>query len=277
MVLLIFMGIQLRTLAQNGYLLPGARASALGTASVTLSDVWGVIHNQAGLGNVRQTSSGLYYENRFFVKELGLRSIVLALPIKAGTLGTSFTNFGYHGYTENKFNLAFAKAFSHNFSMGIAINSLSTRIPEEHIRFATIAGEIGIRAKPTKELTIGAHVYNPTRSKTGKNTTNYIPTILSLGLGYQVSSTLLLLAETEKDLQQNPVFKAGIEYQPVTHFFLRTGIHTNPLLTSFGFGFQVAHFHVDFSGNYHQTLGISTQLGVSYFLIKKEETDRESR
>ena len=93
-ILLIFIGIQLSALAQNGYLLSGARATALGSASVSLSDEWGVIHNQAGLGNVRQTTAGFYYENRFLVKELGVRSAALIIPIKAGTLGSSFSNAG---------------------------------------------------------------------------------------------------------------------------------------------------------------------------------------
>ena len=276
-VLLIFIGIQLSTLAQNGYLLSGARATALGSASVSLNDEWGVIHNQAGLGNVRQTTAGFYYENRFLVKELGVRSAALIIPIKAGTLGSSFSNFGYHSYKENRFNFSFAKAFSNTFSMGMALDLLNTSITEGNTHFATLIGEVGILAKLRKDITLGAHLYNPTRSKAGKNTTERIPTVMRLGLCYQASSSLTLLGETEKDMHHQPIFKAGIEYLALSHFFLRTGISNNPLLTSFGFGVQFHQLKLDVSGNYHQTLGLSSQIGFSYSFYKKEETVRDGQ
>jgi hypothetical protein len=276
-ILLIFIGIQLSTLAQNGYLLSGARSSALGTASSCLSDGWGVINNQAGLGFVRQATAGFSYENRFQVKELGSRNAFFIIPLKMGTWGTSYTNFGYKAYNEHTFNLFFAKAFSNTFSMGAAIDYLHTAIAEQNTRFTTLVGEVGIQKKLNNTITIGAHIYNPTRSKTGKNTSDRIPTIMRLGFCYQPSPPLILLVETEKDLIQKPVFKAGIEYQVHRSFFLRTGIHTNPLLTSFGFGFQRYQLKLDFSGNYHQTLGYTTQIGFTYSFSKKEESDRKGK
>lgn len=274
LVLLIFIGIHLRALAQNGHLLSGARSSALGTASIALNDEWGVIHNQAGLGNVRQTVTGFYYENRFFIKELSLKSVILAVPIKAGTIASSFTNFGYPAYNENKLNLSFAKAFSNTFSMGIALDYLNTSIAEGNTHFTTFIGEVGILTKLNKNINLGVHLYNPTRSKTSKNSNEHVPTIMRLGFCYQAAETLILLTETEKDLNRKPVFKAGIEYRVLTHFFLRTGIRTDPLLTSYGFGFQLQQLKLDISGNYHQTLGFTTQLGFSYSFSKKQESVR---
>lgn len=275
LVLLVFIGIHLSALAQNGYLLSGARATALGTASVSLSDEWGVIHNQAGLGFVRHTTTGFYYKNSFLIKELGTRNVILALPIKAGILGTSFTNFGYQAYTENKLNLSFAKAFSNTFSMGIALDYLYTHIAEGNTNFKTLVGEIGILTQLRKDLTLGAHLYNPTRSKTGKNSPEHIPTIMQLGVCYEATETLIILAETEKDMSGQPVFKAGIEYKILHHFFLRTGVSSHPFLTSYGFGFQLPQLKIDIAGNYHQTLGCTTQIGFSYSFSKKQETVRE--
>ncbi|HRG37060.1 MAG TPA: hypothetical protein PK289_00875 [Bacteroidia bacterium] len=275
LVLLIFIGIHFSALAQNGYLLSGARSTALGSASVSLSDEWGVIHNQAGLGFVRHASTGFYYKNSFLIKELGARNAILTLPIKTGTLGAAFTNFGYSAYSENKLNLSFAKAFSNSFSMGIAFDYLFTHIAEGNTNFKTLVGEVGILTKLRKNLTLGAHLYNPTRSKTGKNSTERIPTIMQLGLCYQAAEQLMLLVETEKDMGRQPVFKAGIEYQVLSHFFLRTGISSQPFLTSYGVGFQRHQLKIDIGGNYHQTLGFTTQIGFSYSFSKNQETVRE--
>src|SRR5437899_1184704 len=94
----------------------GARSAAMANASVSLSDVWSAQHNQAGLGFVRDVSAGVYYENRFLLKELSIKGAVVALPVKGGTFGLCITNFGYSLYNENKYSLSFSKAFGDKLS-----------------------------------------------------------------------------------------------------------------------------------------------------------------
>jgi hypothetical protein len=272
---LICIFFPLTALASNENFPVGARSSALGNASTPLSDAWSAAHNQAGLGFIRNPTAGIYYENRFLIKELSLRSGVLAIPLKAGTIGLSLTNFGYELYKENKYNLSFAKAFSKTFSIGMAMDYLSTRIAEGNGSYAAMIGEIGIQSKLRKDLVIGVHLYNPAQIRLGKNTNERIPTILRLGMCYSFSSSVFLTAETEKDIAKKAAFKAGIEYQPVRNFYLRIGIRTEPVLTAFGFGVHLQHFQIDLSANYHQTLGITPQLGLTYLFDKSNKIVRE--
>ncbi len=159
----------------------GARSAAMGNASVSLSDMWSAHHNQAGLGFVRNISAGVSYENRFMVKEISVRGGVLAIPVKAGTFGLCITNFGYQLYSENKYSLSFAKAFGEKFSAAIAMDYLTTRIAEGYGNKGALAAEAGIQAKPIKALTIGAHVFNPTRAKISSYDDERLPTIIRLG------------------------------------------------------------------------------------------------
>src|ERR1700690_928414 len=73
----------------------GARSGALGNASVTLSDAWSTVNNQAGLGFVKSIDVGTFYENRFMLKQLSSQAFALALPVKGGTFGLSYSSFGY--------------------------------------------------------------------------------------------------------------------------------------------------------------------------------------
>ena len=248
----------------------GARSSAMGSASVSLTDVWSAHHNQAGLGFVRETSAGVYYENRFLLKEISIRGGAVAIPIKAGTFGLCITNFGYSLYSENKYSLSFAKAFGEKFSAGIAMDYLTTKIAEStgNVSKGVLAAEAGIIAKPMKGLTIGAHVFNPTRAKIASYNDERLPTIIRLGADYAFSEKVIVAIETEKDIAQKAEFKAGIEYKAVKEFYLRIGISTDPVLTSFGFGINLKNFKLDLSATYHQTLGISPQLGLSYTVGK---------
>jgi len=248
----------------------GSRSAAMGNASVSLSDVWSTHHNQAGLGFLRTISTGIYYENRFLLKELSIKGGALAIPVKGGTFGFCISNFGYSLYSESKYSLSFAKSFGDQLSAGITINCLNTRIAEGYGNKNVFAAEAGIQAKPIKELTIGAHVFNPTRAKLADYNEERIPTIVRVGADYDFSDKVTLAIETEKDISQKAIFKAGIEYKPVKELYLRAGISTKPTLSAFGIGLDVKNFKIDLSANYHQTLGISPQVSLTY-VFKKEK------
>ena len=254
----------------------GARSSGMGNASVSLSDVWSAHHNQAGLGFVRDISAGAYYENRFLIKALSIKGGVIALPVKGGTFGFCISNFGYSLYHENKYSLSFAKAFGNKLSAGIAMDYLTTKIGEGYGSKGVLAAEFGIQAKPLKGLTIGAHVFNPTRAKLADYNNERLPTIIRLGCDYNFSENVTVAVETEKDIAQKAIFKAGIEYKPVKELYLRAGIGTNPTLTSFGFGLNLKSIKIDISANYHQTLGFSPQVGLTYIFKKETKKTNET-
>lgn len=254
----------------------GARSSAMGNASVSLIDVWSSHHNQAGLGFVRDLSAGVYYENRFLIKEIGIKGGVVALPIKAGTFGLCISSFGYTQYSENKYSLSFAKAFGEKFSAAIAMDYLTTQITEGYGNKGVLAAEAGIIAKPIKNLAIGAHIFNPTRSKISKYDDERLPTIIRLGADYSFSEKVTLAVEAQKDIKYKAEFKAGLEYHAVKELYLRIGVSTNPTLSSFGFGLNLKNLKIDVSANYHQALGISPQLGLSYTFAKTNKKTAKS-
>jgi hypothetical protein len=254
----------------------GARSAALGNASVSLSDVWSAHHNQAGLAFVNDFAAGVSYENRFLLKEISVRGCAVALPIKAGTFGLCITNFGYTQFNENKYSLSFAKAFGDKFSAGIAMDYLTTKIAEGYGSKGVLAAEAGIIAKPIKNLSIGAHVFNPTRAKISSYDNERLPTILRLGADYNFSDKVTVAVETQKDIKYKAEFKAGIEYKAVKEFYLRIGISTNPSLSTFGFGVNLKNFKIDIAASYHQTLGISPQLSLSYTFVKADKSKASS-
>ena len=251
----------------------GARSASMGNASVSLSDVWSAQQNQAGLGFLKNIAAGAYYENRFSLKELSLKGAVIAVPFNGGAFGLSITNFGYSEFSENKYCFSFAKAFSDKFSMGLAIDYLTTKISEGYGTKGILAAEFGIQAKPIKDLTIGLHLFNPTRAKLTSYNNERIPTIIRLGADYNFSDKVTLAIETEKDIAQYSILKVGIEYKVVKEFYLRGGIVTNPLLSSFGCGLNLKNFKIDLSANYHQILGVSPQFSLTYQFGKKENNN----
>lgn len=254
--------------AADNYLL-GARASALGNSAVTLSDVWASSHNQAALAELKNSSAGIFFDNRFLLSELSIKGFAFALPVKSsGVFSVSATYFGYNLYNEQKAGLAFAKKLGNKISIGIQLDYLSTYIADDYGSRSTFAAEAGILAEPFDKLKIGVHVFNPTSAKLAAYDDERIPVIFRLGMSYSFSEKVLLCAETEKDISYAASFKAGIEYHPVEQLYLRGGIASDPLLSSFGFGLKLKSFKLDFSSSFHQTLGFTPQLAITYDFTK---------
>lgn len=241
----------------------GSRSSSLGNASSSLSDLWSAQNNQAGMGFLKNTQAGVYYQNQFMLKELSTKAFGFVAPTKHGTFGVCVSSFGYSLFSQNKYGLGFGKAFGKNISAGVMMDYLETSIAE-YGKKGTLVAEAGIQAKPAKNFTIGMHVFNPTRTKLADYNNERMPTILRLGADYKFSDKVFIAAETEKDMDKKAMFKAGVEYKPVKELYLRAGISTNPSLSCFGIGIELKHFKFDLSSTYHSTFGFSPQVGLMY-------------
>jgi hypothetical protein len=253
--------------AGDGSFSNGSRSVAIGGASATYSDLWAAYNNQAGLARLKSISFGLTYESRFMIPELATGGMAVALPTKrSGVFALSISYFGYTVYNEKKIGLAYSKAFGDKVSAGIQLDYLSTHLAEGYGDRNAFTMEAGIQAQLLKDLVIAAHVFNPTMTKLAEYDDERIPTTLKLGLGYTVSGKVILSVESEKSLTEKGIFKAGIEYHIVKALYLRTGLSTNPGLYSFGFGLELDRLSIDMVSSYHQVLGFSPQLTLSYSL-----------
>jgi hypothetical protein len=243
----------------------GARSAGFAQASVALGgDLWGAQNNQAGLAYITHFQAGAFYENRFLMNELSMKAVAAAMPLKAGVFGLEASSFGYSLYSENKAGLSFAKKFGERFSAAVQLDYFQTRIGENYGTASTVAGEIGLLAEPVKNLKLGFHIFNITRSKLGGSADESLPTIMRLGGLYTFSEKVFVTLEVEKDIDFKPIIRGGVEYHPVKSFYLRAGAASNPALTAFGFGLEFNKLRIDLASTFHTTLGFSPQVGLQY-------------
>jgi len=236
------------------------KAAAMANTSVTLIDIWSIYHNQAGLGFLEDISVGAFHQSGF-IKEQNLQGIAFALPTRTGTIGASYSYYGYSQYNEMQTGIAFGRSFSKYFAAGLQLNYLHTQIAGNYGKANSVNFEIGILSQPIANLLIGAHVYNPSRSKMGDEE---IPTIFNLGLSYLFSGKVLFGIGTEKDLNQAAIFKAGIDYKLIEYVSLQAGISTNPAKYSFGIGFHYMNINAHVGFLNHQTMGFTPTFTLSY-------------
>lgn len=261
---LILIGTTCRAGGDNNPI--GARSAGMANASVTLFDLWSIHHNQAGLAALDSFSVGIYYKNQFLINELSLKGVALAIPVGPGTFGIAVNNFGYDLYSESKFALAYAMKFGPALRAAVQLDYLHTQIGEGYGSQGAVAAEVGVQARLIEGLWLGAHIYNVNRAKMGDFNNERIPTIFRLGLSYTFSEKLLMAIETEKDIEMRAAYKVGIEYVIIPELSLRGGVSTKPTTVYAGIGINLRRFKIDIASAFHQTLGASPEISITYDL-----------
>jgi len=242
----------------------GGRSAALANASVALTDFWSLQNNQAGLAFYNRPAGGIYFENRYMVKEMSMKAGGVVMPVKAGVLGLNISYFGYPKYNESKFGLAYARSFGDMLAVGVQLDYLHTSIDENYGKKGVATFEIGLLSKINKHLSIGAHIFNPIQAKLTDYDNERIPAIIRIGAAYSFDENILVTVEAEKDTRMDPVLKCGLEYRIIEQIYVRGGISTNPGLYSFGFGLDFKKLRIDFSSSVHEVLGYSPQISLIY-------------
>ncbi len=259
--------------ASNGDGAIGARSASLGHASATLFDVWSARNNQGSLAFVRKTEVGAFYENRFFLKELSQSGFGVALPIKKGTFGLTYSSFGYKLYRESQATLSYAIKLNEMIGVGIGIDYLNTKIADIYGQANAFTGSVGLTAKLIPQLMISTHIYNPFRAQITNYNNEKIPTIFKFGAQYSFSKKVFIVAEAEKTSAQKINIRGGIEYMPSSIIYLRVGASSYPSQAAFGIGVNYQGLKIDVSSMYHSILGFSPQVGLSYAFGKDKTTN----
>jgi len=262
--ILIFQVITFCIYASHDIFPTGAKSAAMANASVTNRDIWCAFNNQAGLAEIRNFTAGVIYENKFLLKELGTKAGVFAIPVNTGTFALSFSQFGFSLYNENKAGLAYAMALGKNFNAGIQIDYLLTQLAENYGRKGLFTFELGLQAKLSEKMFMGAQIFNPLNIKLTDYVEERIPSYIRFGITYIFSPALNVIAEAEKNINNKPIIKMGIEYEMIKNIYIRTGIANNPSVFSFGFGVNLKNLKIDFGTSRHNTLGYSPALSLLY-------------
>ncbi|WP_426490532.1 hypothetical protein [Hymenobacter sp. 102] len=278
----------------NGPGLWGARAAGLGhIGSVLENDGWAGAANAAALGSLTRPAVGVGAENRYLLPALNTASLMVTVPIgyrsgqpvapvagvaaavaaaeapRYGVVGFTAHRFGSKLYSEQRLGLGYGYQLG-TVRVGARVEVLQTSfegLGSRRVVAASLGGQADIIPR---KLTFGATLYNLNQARLYEYQQERLPTVLRAGLAWRASEKVLLLAETEKDVEQDADFKAGLEYQPVPMLVVRAGLSTLMQQLTGGVGLKAGQFQVDYAAAWHEALGLSQQLSVAYVWAKPQ-------
>lgn len=269
----------------NGPGVRGARAAALGNASVALDgDAWAAANNPAGLGSLARPTVGFYAQNRYFSAALNVGAAVVALPLGAppapgaeaaeepgaapaararrGVVALEAQRFGGALYNETRVGAGYGYRLG-QISVGGRVEMLQISIEglgSRRVALASLGGQIEVL--PNK-LTLGVYGYNLGQARLASYQDERVPTVLRAGLAYRPTAQVLLALETEKDVERPANFKAGVEYRPVGALAARVGVASLSEEISAGLGVRLRDFGLDYAAAFQAVLGFSQHLSVT--------------
>lgn len=165
-------------------------------------------------------------------------------------------------YTEQRFRLAYGRRLSEAFYLGGSADVLRASAQEYGATTMATFG-LSLLARALPDVWIGAKIQNPFQQKIGED---LVPTILRIGASWKPSEILLMAFETEKDLERNPMIKAGLEYRPISALVIRAGVRSNKVTRiGFGAGIQLKNnLSFNLSSEWHPSLGLTPSAMVSW-------------
>lgn len=267
--------ISITAVANNDKNAIGGRSAAMGTVSVLNTDVFSVFTNQAGLAQIQSASAGVYAENRFLVPDLNFAAAAGVIPTaNAGSFGLGVSYFGNQSYNETQIKLGYGRYIFEKLAIGIELDAMSLSINEFGSKLTMTFG-VGVQYQFNDLLSVGAHFYNPIPTDFNSYTDineDRLPSLAKIGIGFSPSDKVLFVVETEKNIDKDFIFKAGLEYKLVKQFFLRAGVASNPTYASIGFGLNLGSLRIDFANSFHNVLGYSPHFSIRFVGKNKNNT-----
>lgn len=240
----------------------GARSAGLSHTSSTLADEYSIFNNPGSLGGLnKNTTIGLGYYDLYGVEGLSSVFATFTTPVKNGHASIGLFSFGDEAYKRDKISIGYGNKLGIS-SLGFGINYHHISV-EGYGSSGFISIDLGGLAKLGSQVFISGVIKNVGQSKVSKNTGEYYPTTMTIGLSYHHTDQLILNTQYDKDLENDGLFKIGLEYT-YSALVLRTGLITEPAQMSFGIGFHHRKIKIDYGLINHPILGQGHTFSLSY-------------
>ncbi len=154
----------------------------------------------------------------------------------------------YVGYGVNLYFLKFGETVGgmdpgNQTTYGVNLGALATLHQRTHIAFA---------------------VKNLNNPSMGSDQTFDLPQHLALGVAYEPYDGVITEIDLSQKLGEETKIQAGIEFEVIDNFWLRTGASTYPNSISGGFGLLFRGIKVDYGFSSHPVLPITHQFSLAY-------------
>ena len=244
-------------------------AIGLGAYTIHHSDVFSFVSNTASIAQIKNPAAGIYGERRFMLKELNYYIGAAALPTRLGSFGLELNYYGFDLYNQSGIGLAYGRSLGSKLDIAVQFNYNALHIAG-YGNAAAPGFKLGTILHLTDKLHAGFHITDPVGGKFGKGRSEKLPSVYTIGIGYDASEKFFCSIELVKEENQSANFEAAIQYQVIPRLLVKMGISTATSSVWMGTGLRFQSFRLDIISGYHPQLGITPAMSLIFYLKKKE-------
>ncbi|MFN8239219.1 MAG: hypothetical protein U0X39_00470 [Bacteroidales bacterium] len=243
----------------------GAGSRGMACVLPVSGDIWTGFQNQAFLGEGLGFNIASNYETRYFLKELGTRSLAISVPCAKAGIGGLYSCFGYADFKRHMAALSCGMPLSKNLTAGIQIDYFLEKTTGDYPVHETLTFEAGAAIRAGKNLVADLHLFNPLPGLTGSSD---LPAAMQIGVGNLINENLFAGLRIEIETGQKPSLSAGFDYKMPGKVRIRGGYCTRWSSFSFGLGYKAGPAVIDIAFYTHEKLGISSSASIAFTIIK---------
>ncbi|MDH5397042.1 MAG: hypothetical protein OEX02_02785 [Cyclobacteriaceae bacterium] len=241
----------------------GTRGAAMGGALAVSGQAEAGIINPAGIyADFSRGVIALAGRNYYGLDGLYWASLRVVRKFKPGTFSLAMHHNGYSGFNIREVSLSWAG------KAGIATLGLAGGVKQVYVagvgtRFLYSLDFGGI-VDLSEKIKYGAYALNLNHPIISKDDREYWPLVLVVGMEYTPHSKVVTVLNVRESFNSLPVVHAGVEYNLIRLFWLRTGASSRPVQGHYGLGFQAGKWMMDYVCRSDLKLGSSHQWSVLF-------------
>ncbi len=213
--------------------------------------------NQAILGLQEQGSLSLSAWQPFIIPGIQVAGLNTVFRLAPGYLGLALTSWGMKAYHRSAIWLTYGMKLGQNLSAGIAFRSDLVSANGELAYRWRVSVSGGLIWQISNSLTAGLHLSDPLSVANFQTPLAPLPSMLSLGTTYIPTPGLRLFLQYACSSYSGNRLSLGCSWQLNESIALRTGWSSNPLTSSFGAGFCLQAWMIQFALPWVTGRGIS--------------------
>ena len=170
------------------------------------------------------------------------------------------TSFGCEAYRENFLEFGFGFPISKDLALGLSVSGLNVWVRDVYNEFA-----YGVKIG-------GSYENEPIRISSWVNNINvprvsaidYIPVSYALRFDYRASPALDFCFAARGVETELPFYNFGVTFSPYEVISLSLSVNTKPMLLEYGLQLSLGRMLFSYSGNRHQQLGLTHNVGMGF-------------
>ncbi len=236
---------------------PGTASAALGGSSVCLRGHWCAGQNQAGLGNIEQSSVTIQHSMPYLLKELGISSLAGQFTFQRGALGAEIETIGLKGFRQSSLWISYGLRLHPHISAGLGIHFWNATLTEQLIYAPGISFALGLQIRINEKWELGGQLVHPAGWSSQTGSSFHQQSSIASGFSYSFFRASRILF----DLRINPGHSinlcGGMEWVLNKQINLRVGLCKQPFTYSWGISLKFAKWIAEFSFLYRADTGLS--------------------